>query len=80
MIKLIRIKVECHSGFKANEYPKCLNLDNNKLEVLEITDRWFQGDRDPEYPVSNYFKVKTTDGKQCIIKHDLESDSWYLCQ
>lgn len=80
MIKLIPIKVECHSGFKADEYPKCLYLDNNKLEVLEITDRWYQGDRDPEYPVSNYFKVKTTDGKQCIIKHDLESDSWYLCQ
>jgi len=80
MFKLIPIKVECHSGYKADEYPKCLYFDNIKLEVQEVTDRWYQGDRDPEYPVSNYFKVKTTDGDQYIIKHDLESDTWYLCQ
>jgi hypothetical protein len=43
-------------------------------------DRWYQGETNPEYPVSNYFKVETTNGEQYIIKHDLESGSWYLCQ
>jgi hypothetical protein len=80
MTKLIPIKVECHSGYKADEYPKCFYRNSDKFEIQEITDRWYQGDRNPEYPVSNYFKVDTTCGKQYIIKHDLESDQWYLCK
>ncbi len=80
MFKLIPIKVECHSGYKADEYPKSFYLDNCKHEIEEITDRWYQGDNNPEYPVSNYFKVVSTNGQQYIIKHNLESDTWHLCQ
>lgn len=79
MIKLIPIEVECHSGFKADEYPKCFSRNNNRFEISQITDRWYQGDSNPEYPVSNYFKIETTSGEQFIIKHDLESDKWHLC-
>jgi hypothetical protein len=78
-MKLIPIKVECHSGFKADEYPKCFYCNNDKFEIREIADRWYQSDNNPEWPVSNYFKVNTTDGKQYIVKHDLESDKWFLC-
>jgi len=80
MKKLIPIKVECHSGFKADEYPKCFYRDNNRIEITEITDRWYQGDANPEWPVSNYFKVITADGNQYIIKHELTEDNWYLYQ
>jgi len=80
MKKLIPIKVECHSGFKADEYPKCFYRDNNRIEITEITDRWYQGDANPEWSVSNYFKVITADGNQYIIKHELTEDNWYLYQ
>jgi hypothetical protein len=80
MIKLIPIEVQCHSGYKADEYPKCFFWNNDRFEISQITDRWYQGDSNPEYPVSNYFKVDTTCGKQYIIKHDLEKDEWYLCE
>ncbi|MEE9572607.1 MAG: hypothetical protein V3W20_06145 [Candidatus Neomarinimicrobiota bacterium] len=77
---MIPIKVECHSGYKADEYPKCFYWNNDRFEIQEIIDRWYQGDRDPEWPVSNYFRVDTTCGKQYIIKHDIENDEWYLCR
>jgi len=80
MTRLIPIKVECHAGYKADEYPECFYLDNNEFSITEITDRWYQGDANPEYPVSNYFKVRTDSGDEYIIKHDLENDRWYLCQ
>ncbi len=80
MIKQVNIKVECYSGFKADEYPKYFQLENNRFEICEITDRWHQGVHNPEFPISNYFKVETTIGQQFIIKHELESDEWYLCQ
>ena len=78
-MKLIQIKVESHSGYKADEYPKCFYLYDLKYEIQEISDRWYQGDNNPEWPLSDYFRVKTTEGEQYLIKHDLEKDKWYLC-
>ena len=78
MTKMIRINVECHSGYKAEEYPKSFYWNDEKFEIIEIIDRWYQADRDPEQPVSNYFKVNTANGGPYIIKHDLENDEWYL--
>jgi len=79
MIELIPIEAECHAGYKADEYPKCFILDNERFEISEVTDRWYQGDRNPDFPLSNYFKVITYSGKEFIIKHDLACDRWFLC-
>jgi len=78
MIKLIPIEVECHSGYKADEYPKFFSRNNKRLEITEIIDRWYQGDANPEFPVTDYFKVGTANRRQFILKHDLENDCWYL--
>ena len=63
-MKLIPIEVECHSGYKADEYPKYFTRDNDRYEIYEVTDRWYQGETNPEYPVSNYFNVETTTGEE----------------
>ncbi len=80
MTELIEVKVECHSGYKADEYPICFYRDDQRFEINEIIDRWYQGDSNPQWPVSNYFKVATTCDKGFILKHDLETDKWYLCK
>ena len=80
MLNMIQIKVECFAGYKADEYPKYIFLENNRFEIYEIKDRWYQTTSSPEGPVSNYFKVATTCGQEFIIKHELENDEWYLCQ
>ena len=77
-MNLIPIKVECHSGYKADEYPKCFYWKDEKFEIKEISDRWYQGDRYPEWTYANYFKVNTAHGKQYIIKHKIDNDEWYL--
>ncbi len=78
MLNLIPIRVECHSGYKADEYPICFYYLDNEYVISGITDRWYQSDMNPQWPRSDYFKVETTSGKQYIIKHDLENDLWYL--
>ena len=78
MSRLTPITVECHAGYRADEYPTCFYLEGERFEVMEITDRWYQADRGPEWPVSNYFKVKTALRVTYILKHDLEQDAWYL--
>jgi hypothetical protein len=78
MINPIPIEVECYSGYKADEYPKCFYMAGNKYEIKEILDRWYQGNRDPKWIAANYFKVVTTDGKKFILKHEIEIDEWSL--
>lgn len=77
-INMVPIKVECHSGYKADEYPKCFYWNDYRFDILEIVDRWYQSDPGPGWPVSNYYKVETAGGGPYIIKHDLEMDAWYL--
>ncbi len=77
--EMIPVRVECHAGYKADEYPKSFILGEKRYEILEILDRWYQSDSSPEWPVSNYFKVNTGRGGPHILKHDLEKDRWYLC-
>lgn len=79
-MELMPVEVQCYSGYKADEYPVGFILDNKRFRIREIIDRWYQGGIDSEFPVSNYFKVETTCGKQCILKHDLDNDRWYLSQ
>lgn len=77
-MELMLIEVRCHSGYKADEYPKSFIWYEKEFEIIEIMDRWYQGDRNPEVPTADYFKVKVNDGTIFLIKHDLAEDIWSL--
>jgi hypothetical protein len=76
--EMIPVKVECHSGYKADEYPVCFFWKDERYDILEIIDRWYQAESNPEWPVSDYFKVRTFIGGPYILKHEKDSDRWYL--
>ena len=78
MKDLIAIKVECKAGYKADEYPVRFYWDNMSFEIEEIVDRWYQGEQNPAFPAANYFKVRTSDEKTYILKHETKTDKWYL--
>jgi len=79
MVKtLIPVKVECHSGYRADERPVCFYLGEVRFDVIEIVDRWYQGNTNPEFAVADYFKVLTFDGNQHILRHEIRPDRWYL--
>jgi len=75
---LIPIKVECHSGYKADEYPISFYWGNIKFEIKEISDRWYHSDSTPGGSVADYFKVCTVGNSKYIIKHELGGDQWFL--
>ena len=58
------IQVECHSGYKANEYPVAFTFQGCRWEVSEIVDRWYEGDLDTARPEINIFRLifKTKNG------------------
>ncbi len=74
----IPIKVECRSGYKADEYPRCFYRGTRMFDITAIIDRWYQGDANPEWPAADYFKVRVTGGSEFIIRHERETDRWFL--
>ena len=77
-MQLIPIKVQCYAGFKADEAPCSFLWERQTIEVEEILDRWHQVESTPEWPRADYFKVRGKDLHEYLLKHDLESDEWYL--
>ena len=74
------IQVECYAGAQGDETPRRFTWRGQTIEVTEVLDRWYQVESTPEWPRADYFKVRAGDGKDYLLKHDLESDEWYLGQ
>lgn len=66
----LQINVECHAGYRGNEFPRRFRLGGRNLEVVEILDRWIS-------PARRYFKLRADDGGIYIIHHD-EGGDWGL--
>lgn len=78
LMHLIPIQVECYAGAKADETPRRFTLEESHVEIVEVLDRWYQVQSKPEWPRADYFKVRAADEREYLLKHDLESDEWFL--
>ena len=65
------LRVECYSGYKADERPLRFQLGERWLEVEEVTDRWYS-------PAATYFRVRAGDGCLYVLRHDKAADVWTL--
>ena len=72
------IRVECYSGFKANERPVAFTYQGERREIEEIVDRWYEGGLDSGRSVIDYFKVRAADGKVYLLRYQSGSDAWSL--
>ena len=57
----MKVRVECYSGFKAEERPIRFNLDGHDYFVEEVLDQWYG-------PEDAYFKVRADDGNLYILR------------
>jgi hypothetical protein len=79
-MRLTPIQVECYAGTKADETPRRFIWEGQTLEVGEVLDRWYQVESKPEWPRADYFQVRAANDREYLLKHDLESDEWFLGQ
>lgn len=73
-----QISVECYSGYKANERPVAFTFRDQRWEVAEIVDRWYEGGIEPSQPEVSYFKVRTTEGATFLLRYLIYFDSWSI--
>jgi hypothetical protein len=72
------IQVECYAGHKADETPRRFLREGVWVEIEEVVDRWYQVESLPEWPRAEYFKVRGTEQREYLLKHDQEVDEWFL--
>jgi len=66
-----KIQVVAYSGYKANERPLHFVMDDRKLEVTSLIDRWYGEEHD-------YFKVLADDGKVYVLRWERGLDLWFV--
>ena len=70
----LKLKVECHSGYKADERPRRFTArtpNARTYDVKEVLDQW--------YGVGyQSFKVRADDGNLYVLKHHEKDDVWTL--
>jgi hypothetical protein len=64
-------RVECYAGHRGEESPRVLWLDDRRVDIIEIVDRWLAPDH-------RYFKVRGEDGDLYIVRHHPSNDAWEL--
>ncbi len=69
----LRVRVECHSGYKADERPLRFRLGESVYEVREILDQWYG-------PDANYFRVRADDDNIYVLRQTrgANEDAWTL--
>ena len=67
----IPLRVECYSGYRADERPEAFWLQKRRIAVREILDRWLGEDH-------AYFKVTGEDGVRYTLRRDDRRDQWEL--
>lgn len=65
------VRVECYSGYRAEERPLRILFEGHTLEIAEMEGRWYS-------PGATYFRVLAENGDRYVLRHDDAQDVWSL--
>ena len=65
------LRVQCHSGYRADERPVRFTLRGREFQVNDIDGEWYT-------PEAKYFRVVAQDRNFYVLRHDEVQDSWTL--
>ena len=65
------LRVECYSGYKADERPTRIYLQDQPFDIAEIEDRWYS-------PGFTFFRVLLTTGDRYVLRHQQAQDTWTI--
>ena len=65
------LRVESYAGYRADERPLRLRLEQEVLEIAEVEDRWYS-------PGETYFRVVVANGDHYVLRHMEAQDVWTI--
>ena len=70
------IKVITYSGYRNDERPRALIINDETMTVVEIVDKWIE-ESYPDRMRKRFFIVKTQDNRQYKIYVDEKTSEWF---
>jgi hypothetical protein len=67
----LRMRVECYAGYRGEERPLRLFLNQRRIEVVEVIDQWYG----PDY---RYCKVRGDDDNVYLLRQTMANEDWEL--
>ena len=64
-----RLNVGCYAGHRYPERPEWVELDGERVDVVEIEKEWREQDR-------LGFVVKLSDGRRLLLYYEPNDDAW----
>jgi len=71
-----KVKVICYSGYRGEEIPRELILEEKRIEVIEILTSWVEEGLENRSR-KRFFKFKGSDRKTHKIYYDEKTQEWY---
>jgi hypothetical protein len=65
------VQVETYSGYKADERPLRLTIDDQAHEVAEVEDRWYS-------PGATFFRVRLAGGERYVLRRIDAQEVWVI--
>jgi hypothetical protein len=65
------LRVECYAGYKGDERPVKMQIDEQMVEITEVEDRWYS-------PGATYFRVLLASGERYVLRREDAQDTWTL--
>ncbi|HEV2287592.1 MAG TPA: hypothetical protein VGR81_01420 [Candidatus Acidoferrales bacterium] len=66
-----RTRVECYSGYRADERPLRFCIGDLIYSVERLDDKWYS-------PCATYFRVIAGDGNTYVLRHGEADDIWSI--
>lgn len=65
------LRVDCYTGFKADERPVRVFLNGRPIPVASLEDRWYS-------PGFTFFRVLLATGERYVLRHQQAQDLWTI--
>jgi hypothetical protein len=72
----VNIRVTAYSGYRDNESPRTFLINDEKMTVVEILDRWIEESYSDRMR-KRFFIVNTDNDKQYKIYVDEKTSEWF---
>lgn len=67
----VEVEVSAYAGYRGEEAPQCFYLQDRKVEVVRIVDRWLS-------PGQRYFKIIGDDKNTYVLRYNISKNQWEL--
>lgn len=68
---MVSVRVECYAGYRGEQTPRRFSVDDRRVEVREVLDRWL----DPDH---RYFKVRGDDDAVYLLRENMDTLDWTI--